>query len=69
MRKSTLAGEQIACALKQAELDNSTVKNFNRLLRQQCLNEHWFVSLVEARAKIEVWRQDYNKNRPLSTLE
>jgi len=32
------------------------------------LNEHWFLSLEDAREKIEEWRQDYNANRPYSSL-
>ena len=32
------------------------------------LNEHWFMSLPEARQKIEAWRQDYNQARPRSAL-
>ena len=32
------------------------------------MNEHWFMSLAEARRKIEVWRRDYNQVRPHSAL-
>ena len=32
------------------------------------MNEHWFVSLAEAREKIEVWRRDYHQVRPHSAL-
>lgn len=38
--------------------DNATVESFNGRLRQECLNEHWFLSLDDARAKIEAWRRD-----------
>jgi transposase InsO family protein len=34
----------------------------------ECLNEHWFSTLDEARAVIEAWRQDYNRVRPHSSL-
>ncbi|MFX5656596.1 integrase core domain-containing protein, partial [Acinetobacter baumannii] len=37
--------------------DNATVESFNGRLRQECLNEHWFLSLDDARAKIEAWRR------------
>jgi len=30
------------------------------LSRDECLNEHVFLSLAEARANIETWRDDYN---------
>lgn len=33
-----------------------------------CLNAHWFLSLVDARAKIEAWRRDYNESRPHTSL-
>jgi putative transposase len=49
--------------------DNAAVESFNGRLRQECLNEHWFLSLDDARVKIEAWRRDYNENRPHSALE
>nr|WP_256365055.1 IS3 family transposase [Caldimonas brevitalea] len=49
--------------------DNANVESFNGRLRQECLNEHWFLSLDDARAKIEAWRRDYNESRPHSALE
>jgi len=38
-------------------------------LRDECLNEHWFLSLDDAREKIESWREDYNHRRPRSSTE
>jgi putative transposase len=38
------------------------------LLRDECLNEHWFTSLTHARALIETWRRDYNEYRPKKDL-
>lgn len=49
--------------------DNATVESFNGRRRQECLNENWFFSLVDAREKIEAWRTFYNQVRPHSTLE
>jgi transposase InsO family protein len=37
-------------------------------LRDECLNANWFTSLNDARRKIEEWRQDYNQQRPHSSL-
>jgi putative transposase len=34
----------------------------------KCLNAHWFLSLADARAKIEAWRRDYNEGRPQTSL-
>ncbi|MFP6868544.1 MAG: transposase, partial [Nitrospinota bacterium] len=39
---------------------------FNSRLRQECLNATWFLSLADAREKIEAWRKDYNEQRPHS---
>ncbi|WP_155626042.1 integrase core domain-containing protein, partial [Burkholderia vietnamiensis] len=30
---------------------------------------HWFLSLEDARRKIEVWREYYNEARPYSALQ
>ncbi len=48
--------------------DNPFIESFNGSLRDECLNVHWFMSLQDARAKIESWRQDYNHFRPHSAL-
>ncbi len=48
--------------------DNDTVESFNGRLRQECLNENWFISLEDARCKIEAWRIHYNQRRPHSAL-
>jgi len=37
--------------------------------RDECLNTHWFLSLDDAREKIETWRRDYNEFRPHSALD
>ena len=44
--------------------DNAFIEAFNRRLRAECLNTHWFVSLADAREKLEDWRRDYNEVRP-----
>ena len=51
------------------ELDNAIVESFNGRLRQECLNEHWFMSLEDAQHKIEAWRAHYNESRPHSALD
>jgi putative transposase len=48
--------------------DNALVESFNSRFRQECLNQHWFMSLEDAQHKIEAWRQDYNHQRPHSSL-
>jgi putative transposase len=51
-----------------APMQNGFVESFNGRLRDECLNEHLFASLKEAREMIEKWRIDYNTNRPHSSL-
>ncbi len=47
---------------------NAYVESFDGRLRDECLNEHWFLSLAEARDTVEAWRLDYNGLRPHSSL-
>ena len=48
--------------------DNGLIEAFNGRVRAECLNEHWFLSLDDARAKVECWRVHYNEDRPHSAL-
>jgi putative transposase len=48
--------------------DNAYIESFNARFRLECLNEHWFMSLEDAREKTEEWRMDYNQSRPHSSL-
>jgi len=49
-------------------IENAYVESFNGKFRDECLNEHWFVSLADAKTAIEAWRVDYNTVRPHSSL-
>jgi putative transposase len=49
-------------------VQNAFVESFNSKLRDECLNEHVFLTLAEARRTIEAWRLDYNHCRPHSSL-
>jgi putative transposase len=49
--------------------ENAYIESFNGKFRDECLNEHWFVSLADAQATIESWRIDYNTVRPHSSLD
>jgi putative transposase len=42
--------------------------SFNGRFRDECLNQHWFTSLGEARRIVDAWRLDYNRARPHSAL-
>ncbi len=47
---------------------NAFIESFNGKFRDECLNEHWFCSLAEARIRIAAWRRDYNEHRPHSAI-
>ena len=48
--------------------DNAFIEAFNSKVRSECLNAHWFMSLDDARAKLEDWRRYYNEERPHSGI-
>ena len=48
--------------------DNAFIELFNGKFRAECLNTHWFMSLDDARSKMEEWRRDYNEVRPHSAI-
>ncbi|KVE20561.1 hypothetical protein WI92_26920 [Burkholderia vietnamiensis] len=47
---------------------NAYIESFNGRFRDECLNEHWFVSMHHAKRLIEEWRIEYNTERPHSSL-
>ena len=49
-------------------IQNAFIESFNSRLREECLNEHVFVSLDDPRGKIERWRIEYNRERPHSNV-
>jgi putative transposase len=49
-------------------VQNAYIESFNGKMRDECLNEHCFLSLGEARQTIEAWRRDYNEVRPHRAL-
>jgi putative transposase len=44
--------------------DNAHIEAFNGRFRAECLNTHWFLTLADAREKMEAWRRYYNEERP-----
>jgi putative transposase len=48
-------------------VQNAFVESFNGKFRDECLNEHWFLTLQEAQLVIEAWRREYNEERTHST--
>ena len=48
--------------------DNAYIEAFNARLRAECPNASWFLSMADARDRIEQWRRDYNEVRPHTAL-
>lgn len=49
-------------------MQNGYIESFNGKFRDECLNEHWFQSLPQARQVISDWRRDYNEVRPHGSI-
>lgn len=47
---------------------NGYIESFNGKLRDECLNQHWFLGLNDARRIVANWRDDYNHHRPHTAL-
>lgn len=48
---------------------NGKIESFNGKLRDECLNQEWFISLFHARCVLAAWKDDYNAVRPHSALD
>lgn len=48
--------------------ENAFIESFNGRLREECLNDNQFLTMVEAQTVIEAWRKDYNEKRPHGSL-
>ena len=62
------AGAKLDFSRPGRPTDNAYIESFNGSLRDECLNVNWFLSIEDARAKIESWRMEYNEFRPHSSL-
>ncbi len=61
-------GVQLEFSRPGTPTDNPFIESFNGKLRAECLDQHHFASLEEAKALIEAWRKDYNEYRPHRAL-
>jgi len=48
--------------------DNALIEAFNSRFCQECLNQHWFLSMQDAREKVLAWQIEYNTDRSHSVL-
>ena len=67
-RWATARGVRLCFIAPGKPIQNAVVESFNGRFRDECLNEHWFLSLADARRIVEDWRADYNRVRPHSAL-
>jgi putative transposase len=49
-------------------VQNAFIESFKGKFRDECLNEHWFLTLQEAQLVIEAWRREYNEEWTHSTI-
>jgi putative transposase len=64
-----LNGVEIDFSRPGKPTDNAYIESFNGRLRAECLNASWFLSLADARERIEDWRCHDNDDRPHTTLD
>ena len=48
--------------------DNGFIESFNAAVRRECLSQHYFSSVAEARDVLAAWRDEYNHRRPHGSL-
>ena len=63
-----LNGAEIDFSRPGKPTDNARIEAFNARLRAECLNASWFLSLADARGRLEAWRREYNEERPHGSL-
>ena len=62
-------GVQLAFIRPGKPVENAYVESFNGKFRDECLNEHWFITMTQARRVIERWLIEYNEERPHQSLK
>ncbi|MDP9354570.1 MAG: IS3 family transposase [Chloroflexota bacterium] len=62
-------GVQLEFSRPGKPTDNAFAESFNGHFRAECLDQHWFASLEEARQIIEAWRVEYNTEHPHRALQ
>jgi len=63
-----LNGVEIHFSRPGKPTDNAHIEAFNSRLRAECLNASWFLSLADARDRLDAWRAEYNEERPHGSL-
>ena len=63
-----LNGVEIDFSRPGKPTDNAFIEALNARVRAECLNASWFLSMADARDRIEEWRCQYNEDRSHSAL-
>lgn len=50
-------------------IQNAYIESFNSRFREECLNEHVFADLDEARKRVDSWKRYYNEERPHTAIQ
>jgi putative transposase len=66
---ATRHGVKLAFIRPGKPIENAFIESFNGRFRDECLNEHWFIGVEDARRRIEAWRCEYNTERPHSSID
>ena len=48
--------------------ESGFIESFNAAVRRECLSQHYFSSVIEARVVVAAWRDEYNQRRPHGSL-
>lgn len=48
---------------KAKPMQNAFIESFNGKFRDECLNEEWFITINDARKRINEWSHEYNSER------
>jgi len=48
--------------------DSAFIESFNAQVRRECLSQHYFSSLIDARVVLDAWQDEYNNRRPHGSL-
>src|SRR5688572_21096785 len=63
-----LNGVEIDFSRPGKPTDNAHIEAFNSRLRAECLDASWFLSIADARDRLEAWRREYNEERSHGSL-
>jgi putative transposase len=61
-------GGTLSFILPGKPVENAYIESFSGRFRDESLNEHWFVSMRNARRLIDEWRIEYDIERPHSSV-